>query len=129
MARGSLTEYDLADWGGAPSADISYTAGTNGDNYQIDSNNGRKVLLVKNGSAGAVQITVQAIQCSHGRDNDTVYSVDAGAEAMIGPFPASLFNQSDGTVQVDSDTTDASLELAAVVLPRKTFLGSTGPIR
>ncbi len=62
----------------------------------------RNFLHVKNGGAGAVTVTIDAVrQCDQGFDHDLVVSVPAGADRMIGPVDASRFARaSDGRAAV-----------------------------
>jgi hypothetical protein len=56
-------------------------------------NDGRTMLHLKNGSGGAITVTVDAlVDCDQGFNHDSVTSVGAGAEAMIGPFDIRVFN-------------------------------------
>lgn len=59
---------------------------------------------VKNGGAGAVNVTVPTPSTRDGLAvADRTVTVAAGAEAMIGPFPSRTYDQADGKVHVDYD--------------------------
>ena len=56
-------------------------------------NDGRTMLHVKNGGGAGITVTVNSrVNCSQGYDHDSVSSIGAGAEAMIGPFDLTRFN-------------------------------------
>ncbi|RJQ09892.1 MAG: hypothetical protein C4551_03215 [Bacillota bacterium] len=80
-------------------------------------NSGKAVLYVKNGSAGAVTVTVNSqTACNYGFDHDAEVSVPASGERVIGPFPKSRFDDAAGKVQVTysgvTSVTVAVLEVA-----------------
>lgn len=55
-------------------------------------NDGRTYLHVKNGSAGSLTVTVNAVKsCNFGFDHDAAVSVPAGGERRIGPFQVGRF--------------------------------------
>lgn len=66
-------------------------------------NDGKTVLVVTNRSGVTVNVTVRSVACSHGRTLDVVVPVVAGADGEVGPFDINIFNQADGTVNVDWD--------------------------
>lgn len=65
------------------------------------SNNGDEIIEVKNGGASPITVTVVSVPCSHGRTADSVITVAAGEERVIGTFDAHLFSQSNGKVNVN----------------------------
>ncbi len=71
----------------------SYTAcAGGGDEFP---NDGRTILHLKNGSGSPITVTVDSrVTCDQGSDHNSVTSVGAGAEAMIGPFDITRFNDS-----------------------------------
>lgn len=79
-----------------------------GDSF---ANDGKTVLHVKNGSAGAITVTINSERaCSFGFDHDAEVSVPAGGERVIGPFYPSRF----GTTVTTSYSAVASVTVAAV---------------
>ena len=69
----------------------SYAAAAGGGDEFV--NDGNTMLHVKNGSGGAITVTVNSlVACDQGSDHDSVTSVGAGAESMIGPFDRTRFN-------------------------------------
>lgn len=65
-----------------------------GDSF---TNDGNTLLVVNNGSAGAITVTVDAVSaCSFGFDHDASVSVAAGATEYIGPFPKNRFGSTVG---------------------------------
>ena len=56
-------------------------------------NDGKSMLHLKNGSGGTIVVTVDSlVACNQGSDHDSVTSIAAGAEAMVGPFDVTRFN-------------------------------------
>ena len=77
-------------------------------------NNGRTVLHVKNGSAGAINVTLDSVKpCDQGFDHDAVVNVPAAGERIIGPFDPARFNNSNGRVGV-SYSAAAGVTVAAL---------------
>lgn len=72
-------------------------------------------LIVKNGSGGAITVTVDSVvPSSWGTDVDVVVSVPAGGERHIGPLPEQRFaSPADGLVAVTYSGV-TSLTVAAV---------------
>lgn len=78
---------------------------TNNNNF---ANNGRVLLEVKNSGASTYTLTVvlpsTALPDTQPGANvsftgsGVVYSLVAGADVLLGPFPPAIYNQSDGTV-------------------------------
>lgn len=64
-------------------------------------NNGRQFIVVQNGSATSVTVTINSQRkCDQGFDHDLEVSVDASGEKWIGPFEPNRFNDGDGNVNV-----------------------------
>lgn len=101
MPRTALTVQNISLSGLAP----SYAAAdaTNGNNF---ANDGSVFLHVKNTGAGACTVTIQTPGKVAGVDiAEVTLSVPAtSGDKMIGPFDPTVFNQSDGTVNVDWST-------------------------
>lgn len=93
MARASLTTATATDF----KLTVAPTAAT-ADGDIIDVGNVR--LFVENGSGAPITVTVQATATASGLEvEDLAVSVAAGAMALIGPLPKSLFAQaSDAAV-------------------------------
>lgn len=88
---------------------------TNG-NYWVG-NAGQDELVVNNTDAGAARVaTVTSVPCSHGRTGDRTLSQPLSTQASIDQLDPSLYNQSDGTVLVNTAVT---IQKLAVV--RRTF--------
>jgi hypothetical protein len=111
MARTALVLTDSSLSGVA----VTYSAvdGTNG-NYFV--NYGEEYLIVKNGSAAGITVTVVSVPCSHGRTADAVVSIAAASEKVIGPFKKELFNQAEGP-HVYVDFSASASVTAAVIKP------------
>jgi hypothetical protein len=83
-------------------------------------NDGKVVLHVKNGGAGAINVTVAAQVASLSVEgygtltrSDVVVSVPAGGERFIGPFPPRAFNDANGRAAITYDAV-TSVTLAAL---------------
>jgi hypothetical protein len=85
---------------------------TNGMQF---SNTGRELLLVKNGSASTVTLTLDMKQDGYGRDGSKVVTVAAGATKVIGTFWPELYNQGDKNKKVFVDFSAATSVTVAVV--------------
>jgi hypothetical protein len=94
---------------------VSYDAATGGgDTFD---NDGKTVLHVKNGGGSPVTVTVAAVlACNRGTLHDSVTSVAAGAEAMIGPFDKQFFTASTGKASVAYSGV-TSVTVAAIKVP------------
>ena len=71
-------------------------------------NNGRTVVVYISGlgaaavGAGARTVIIQQVADPYGRtENDAAFAITNDTVATFGPFPPALYNQSDGTVQID----------------------------
>jgi hypothetical protein len=96
MARADLAVQQIVRTG----LDPAYSAAV-ADGHAVD-NTDRPILHVKNGSAGAITVTVPTPASQDGQAiDDLAVSIPAGGEQLIGPFPGRTFAQPDGTVHVD----------------------------
>jgi len=111
MAATSLTIQEISLTGITP----TYTAANADGNYF--SGSGKEFLIVKNGGASAITVTVTSQQeCNQGELHHVTVSVDASGEKWIGPFDKDRFNDTDGYVQVSySDVSNVTV--AVVRLP------------
>ena len=101
MARTELTVQNIVRAG----VSASYTAAI-ADNHKF-TNNGRMFAHVKNGSGGAIVVTIQTPGTVDGLAiADRTVSIPATTgDVMIGPFPPGQYNQSDGMVYIDYAST------------------------
>ena len=96
MARTDLSVVKLSDVG----YEISLSAGNVDGNYV--SNNERTFLMVDNADASSMNVTIQTPGTVKGLAiADRVVAVAASKEALIGPFPASVYNDGQGRLLVD----------------------------
>lgn len=64
-------------------------------------NDGRTYLHVKNGSAGSLTVTITLAQTVDGQTPAAkTFTVAAGVERVIGPFPPTVYNDANGRVVV-----------------------------
>ncbi len=83
-------------------------------------NTGKIVIHIKNAHADTARtVTIDTYTpCNYGLDteHDVAVEIAGQAEAVIGPFPKSRFNDGDGRVQI-TYSTEADLSIAVVDLP------------
>lgn len=103
----------------APSADLSAAIATaatvSGDAFTLQ---GNELLFVKNGDSGSHTVTIVSV-AAPGRTvnvgDDIVRSVAAGKIAVLGPFSAAKFRDSNGLVQITYDAVTSVVALLASV--------------
>ncbi|MDT7040875.1 hypothetical protein [Candidatus Nitronereus thalassa] len=102
---------------GNANEEIVYTAG-DAANDMLFQNNGRTLLICKNGSVGAIQLTIVSVPDPVlGRTEDIVQSIPAGDDFIVGFLKPSGWNQKSGAdagkvyVNLDDDT---SVSVAAL---------------
>lgn len=86
------------------------------NNHEFVNTGGDVFLYIENGGTGASVTTVltpQTITSANLTVEDRTYSVGAGADLFLGPFPTSTYNQTDGKVYFDIDV-DTSVTIAVV---------------
>lgn len=115
MARDSITVSNTVLAGVAPTLDTPVAA----NNGEVANGGGNVIVVVVNGlgglAGGATQVTVQQVACTHGRvQNAAAFTVAADTVGVFGPFPPALYEQSDGTVQIDYDVTAANIKVFAL---------------
>lgn len=90
-------------------------ADTNGNTF---TNSGRTMLVVNNGSAGSINVTITSQEtCNQGSTHDVTVAVGAGVEKLIGPFPIKRFNnETTGKVSVAFSAV-TTVTVGAVELP------------
>lgn len=111
MARTALTVQQIARSGLAP----SYTA-ANAAGHSVQ-NNGRVFLHVKNAGGSICNVTIETPGTVDGlavADRTVAVAATTG-DAMIGPFPENVYDQADGTINVDFDQV-TSVTVAALRL-------------
>jgi len=104
MARVALTVQQIGRDGSGLAVTNPAPASTQ---LSIPNNDGRMFLEVKNTGATTQTVTVQTPGQVAGLDvADLVATIPpTSGDRMIGPFPTSVFNQSDGSVYVDLSAT------------------------
>jgi len=113
MARTAITVQTIPAYGN-PLEDISWTAADATNDHQFV-NDGRSLLLIKNGHTSPITTTVVGV--ANIRTYNAAPSIDIATtnakESIAGPFPTDAFNQAGGIVHIDL-TADTNLELAVV---------------
>lgn len=92
-----------------------YSAATATDGFQFV-NDGKTIINIKNADTGSCTATIDNPQpCSFG--GTTVHDVDvvipASDDFMIGPFPMSRFNDSNGLVTISLAVADDVTDISA----------------
>lgn len=98
-------------------ATVTFTA-ADATNQMVVVNDGQTILLVKNGSASSINVTITAVADEAGRSTNLVQAVAAGAEAILGPFRPAWWNQRStdlGKIYVDFSA-GTSVTVAALKL-------------
>lgn len=89
----TLTVQDITSAGLEPSY---VSAAAQGD---VFANDGKTLVHLKNGSEGAITVTIAAQNaCSLGVLHDVTIALAAGKEAMAGPFVRTIYNNGSGMV-------------------------------
>ena len=97
MARTQLMVQQIARLGLNP----TYSA-ADGSNQNAFANDGRTFLHVKNGGGSSINVTIDTPGTVDGLAvTNLVVAVPNAGERIIGPFPANVYNQSDGMAYVD----------------------------
>ncbi len=103
MARDTITVTSTVRAGVMPTVTVP-NAGLGGE----FANNGRTLIVFVSGlggaavGAGARTVLVQQVDDPYGRkENNAAFAITNDAVATFGPFPPALYNQTDGTVQLD----------------------------
>lgn len=85
----------------------------NADGHTISNPAERMFLEVVNGGGSSIDVTIDIVPTVDGQSvSDRVVSVPAGERRIIGPFPANIYNNSDGNVTVTFSAV-SDVELAA----------------
>lgn len=112
MARTSITVEEVLSHA---TEELTYTSGDATNDMQFV-NTGREVLIVKGATTPTGTVTVKSVQDYNRRTGDLTQAVSASKEYWMGPFPPTLFNQSDGVVHVDlDDDTDISMTVVRML--------------
>lgn len=106
--RTELAVQDIQAYAGAVPV---FVAGDDVNGMQFI-NDGRTILLVKAGVAGAGDVTVLGIQDSSRRVGDTVLTLENDDDGYIGAFPLELYGQAGGKVFIDFEVAD--VQIAAI---------------
>lgn len=88
---------------------------------QFANASGRTIFVFVNGlgaaSVQATLVTIQQVADPYGRiQNEAAFNVPVNTVGVFGPFPPNLYNQSDGTVQVDYDAVSANARVFALAI-------------
>jgi len=119
MARGILTP-KVTNRTPAQAA-ISFTAADATNNHVFDNTTPDKVLLIKNAHSSDHIVTIKRPATVDGATlGDLTVTVAAGATAVVGPFPTTLYNQADApnsltqAVLIDPPATPTALSFALI---------------
>ncbi len=114
MARDTVTVTSTVRAGVSPALNTPSAA----NNAEM-ANDGRTVFLFMNGlgaaSAQETAVIVQQVADPYGRtENDSAFAAVVDALSTFGPFSPALYNQSDGTVQIDYDAVSAEARVCGL---------------
>ncbi len=119
MARDTITVTATVRAGVLP----ALTTPNEGNEAEVANAAGRTIVVYISGlggaavGAGARTVTIQQVADPYGRiQNDAAFAVTNDAVAVFGPFPPLLYNQSDGTVQIDYDAVSANARVFALAI-------------
>ena len=107
MALQQMTVQEIVQTGLNPTFEAANSDGN------FFSNNGKTFLVVKNGGASPVTVTVDSkIKCDQGFDHDLPVDVPASEERWIGPFEVGRFTGSvEATYSAVTDVTVAAFKI------------------
>lgn len=120
MGRDAITVTNTVRAGVAP----ALLTPNDGNDATVANGNGRVIVVMVSGlggaavGAGARTVVIQQVQDPYLRiQNDVAFPIVNDTVAVFGPFPPLLYNQSDGTVQIDYDglSTNQSVFALAIV--------------
>ncbi|MBI1188318.1 MAG: hypothetical protein GC206_13470 [Alphaproteobacteria bacterium] len=104
--------------------EATFASATGGGDTFVNPNDERTFLWIVNGSGGDITVTFNRQPTTlpvsgHGNIplTDRAVVVTAGEERLIGPFPAAMYNNASGAVEV-SYSGVTSLTVAAIRMPR-----------
>ena len=116
MARDTITVTSSVRAGVMP----ALTTPNDGNDAEV-ANAGRTIVVLISGlgaaavGAGNRTVTIQQVADPYNRiQNHAAFAVTNDAVATFGPFPPLLYNQSDGTVQIDYDAVSADARVCGV---------------
>ena len=117
MARDAITVTATVRAGVAPTLNTP----DSGNNAEFANSAGRTIIVFVNGlgaaSVQATDVTIQQVEDPYGRiQNDSAFTVAVDVVGVFGPFPPLLYNQSDGTVQLDYDAVSANARVFALAI-------------
>lgn len=115
MGRDTITLTNTVRAGVLPTLDTPDA----GNNAQFANVAGNVVVVFVNGmglaSVQATDVTIQQVADPYQRiQNDAAFTVPVDVVGVFGPFPPLLYNQSDGTVQIDYDAVSANARVFAL---------------
>ena len=109
MGRDTITVTNTVRAGVLP----ALTAPSAANNAEVANASGNVIVVFVNGmgaaSVQATAVTIQQVADPYGRiQNDAAFTVTVDVVGVLGPFPPLLYNQTDGTVQLDYDAVSAN---------------------
>jgi hypothetical protein len=109
MARTAIALQEIKSNAGAS---VAFAAADSVNGMQVQ-NDGQTILEVANAGVASTNVTVHSVPCSHGRTQDLVVAVAAGASGHLGPFSKDCWNQSGGLLTLDFSI-GTSVTIAAI---------------
>jgi hypothetical protein len=115
MARTAVVPQSITRAGTTPTYAAPNASGNGGNSFV---NDGQTILHVKNASAGPITVTIQVPNTVDGLAvaSRTVSVPATTGDMLIGPFPAGVYNQPDGSVYYDCGASATSITQAVLRL-------------
>lgn len=112
MARTALTKTTKPGSYSGTAKEVAFEIvdDTNGNKFKANDND---LVLIKNDTGGAVEVTVKSTEDRYGRTEDITKSIPDGEIHMVGPLNVHGWIQSDGYIYIDSG---AGIEIGIVSL-------------
>jgi hypothetical protein len=116
MSRSAITVQQAGPFAvGITQLTVTTTADST-NNHTLAGNDGKMMIIINNGSGAPATITAVGLASSLTFNNapSVAVTVPAGKIGTLGPFTPGAFNQSDGSVNINSSVTSSSVTLSAV---------------
>ena len=109
MARTSLTKTSIPGGYSGTGKKLTVAAAdtTNQNSFKA---NGNDLVVAHNTDSGSHTVTITSVEDRYGRTEDiSSYSIPAGEIHIFGPFPTHGWQQTDGSIYLESDSDTVNL--------------------
>jgi len=111
MAALTVTTLPAA-YGTTPSTPTWNTASGTNDTF---ASTGKEIVMLRNDGAGTPTVTIESVDCPHGRQGDSTVALAPDAYAVTQMFPTVGWKGSGGTIQITC--ADANVKIAVLKIP------------